>query len=298
MRAFVRFVTPGGETVELGHGDLIGRLWSAALCIDEPRISEAHALVSHRGDSLVLLALRGRFAIGKDPLTKLVLTPGQQIELAPGISLQVQHVAIPDSVLGIEGDGLPRQILPGVCSLVTRPRPSLLARWSGDASAVLWSSGAGWRLRVGEESAVPVLPGDEWTLDGRTFRAVAISLDTAQGGATLGSGGIDRPLRIIGNYDSAQIEVEAEVVALGGISARLISELVAFDGPVAWDVLAGEIWPDEDDKKSLRGKFDVALVRLRKRLRDHRIRPNLVHATGAGHFHLLLHPRDEVVDRT
>ena len=63
MRAFVRFRLPEGNSVELGHGDLIGRLWSAALPIADARISEADAMVSLRGQELKLLALRGRFAL-------------------------------------------------------------------------------------------------------------------------------------------------------------------------------------------------------------------------------------------
>ena len=82
------------------------------------------------------------------------------------------------------------------------------------------------------------------------------------------------------------------------MSARIISELVAFDGPVAWEVLAREIWDNEDeDRTSLRRKLDVNLARLRRKLRDRRIRPDLVRAAGTGHFELLLHERDVVEDR-
>ena len=38
-------------------------MWSAALHLDDPRVSEAHAMVSIRGSELKLLALRGRFQI-------------------------------------------------------------------------------------------------------------------------------------------------------------------------------------------------------------------------------------------
>ena len=47
-----------GDRHVLGVGDLIGRLPSAALVVDDPRVSEAHAIVSLRRAALHLLALR------------------------------------------------------------------------------------------------------------------------------------------------------------------------------------------------------------------------------------------------
>ncbi len=67
MRAFVRFQLPDGTQRDLYPGDIIGRLWSAALHVDDARVSEAHALVSLRGRELQLLALRGRFAVDSTP---------------------------------------------------------------------------------------------------------------------------------------------------------------------------------------------------------------------------------------
>ena len=73
MRAFVRLKDPDGVVHELSHGDIIGRVWSAALHLDDARISEAHAMVSLRGQELKLLALRGMFALGRKTLRELVL---------------------------------------------------------------------------------------------------------------------------------------------------------------------------------------------------------------------------------
>ena len=77
-----------------------------------------------------------------------------------------------------------------------------------------------------------------------------------------------------------------------------MSEVVAFDGPVPWEVLAKELWPGEDDRNLLRRKLDVNLSRLRKKLRDARIRPDLVRSDGFGHVELFLHDGDRVEDRT
>ena len=86
MRAFVRFRCPDGSIAELAHGDLIGRLGTAALHLDDARISEAHAMISLRGEELKLLALRGRFAVGNKPLSGLTLAEGQRISFARGLT--------------------------------------------------------------------------------------------------------------------------------------------------------------------------------------------------------------------
>lgn len=67
MHACVHLASADGQIHVLGHGDLIGRLWSAALCLSDPRVSEAHAMVSLREGQLRLLALRGLFAIDGKP---------------------------------------------------------------------------------------------------------------------------------------------------------------------------------------------------------------------------------------
>ncbi len=55
---FVRLRTHDGVTADVPPGGLIGRLPGAALRLDDPLVSEAHALVSLRGRKLKLLALR------------------------------------------------------------------------------------------------------------------------------------------------------------------------------------------------------------------------------------------------
>lgn len=298
MRAFTRLLLPDDKAVELGHGDIIGRLWSAALSIPDPRVSEAHAMVSLRGQDLVLLALRGRFAVEGKSRSSLVLEPGQVIALAEGLELRVQEVSLPAAVFAIEGDGLPRVAVTGVCSLLTRPRPELVPRLAPDAPAHIWGDGEGWCLSMGGVSRT-IKPGDAWTLDGRQFQAVALSLDGAARTATHLDGAVSRPLRIVARFDTVHIHPEgAEPLPLSGLAARLISEVVSFDGPVPWEVLARELWPDEDDAHLLPHKLDVTLSRVRARLRDAGIRPDLVRSDGFGNVEIFLHGGDQVQDRT
>lgn len=107
MNAVVRLLAPDGALWALGPGDLIGRMATAALPIDDGRISEAHALVSLPAGELKLLGLRGRFAVDGLPCKEVVLSPGLWVELAPGLGLEVIDVELPDHMLALQGEGWP-----------------------------------------------------------------------------------------------------------------------------------------------------------------------------------------------
>ncbi len=161
-----------GEVVVLGHGALIGRLWSAALLLDDPRISEAHALVSQRGPDLKLLALRRRFLVDGKPVTEVALRAGQSLRFADGIDYEVLDVEGPPTVLGMEAAGMPARALPGTVALITQPTPAFAPAAHPGAVAHVWCAAAGWRLRPRGGRARPLEEGDEIALDGVTWRAV------------------------------------------------------------------------------------------------------------------------------
>ena len=305
MRAYVRLRLPDGSVCELGHGDLIGRLPSAALHLDDVRISEAHALVSLRGRELKLLALRGRFAVEQTPVSEVVLRPGLSLLLARDLPVVVESVVLPDAVLAIEGEGLPRQVLTGVCSLVTRPRPALSSRYLGEASAWIWSAGEDWRIRMAGAVPRPLQAGEDLTIDGLHFSVLSVALERAGQARTRVKGGVAAPLHLIAYYNTAHIHRDGEpVFALTGISARIIGELVACGVPVSWRVVAREIWPNDINDindindNQLRRKWDINLSRLRRKLKDARIRPNLVRPDRTGNVELFLTVEDKVEDRT
>ena len=299
MRATVRLRLPDGSLHQLGHGDLIGRLPSAALHLDDARVSEAHALVSLRGGTLKLLALRGRFAVHGKPVSEVDLSAGLTILLARNLPVVVEECVLPEGVLAIQGDGLPRQTLSGVCSLVTRPRVELSTRYLGEAAAWIWSSGQDWRLRVAGGSSQPLEPGTEFVVDGRGFEVLTVAMEQAGLVRTQLGGGVATPIRLVSHYDTAHIYREGEPpLALAGISARVLGELVAVGTPVAWKDVAASIWPAVEDPHQLRRKWDIAVSRLRTKLRDARIRPDLIRPDGTGNIELFLGAMDEVVDRT
>lgn len=299
MRAYVRVRAPDGSHHELVHGDLVGRLSTAALPIDDARISEAHAMISLRERELKLIRLRGGLAFEGKPVNELTLRPGLEVVLAAGISLHVESLHLPSSVLGLVGERLARQVLPPVASLVPAAEGvRLQAGYVQDAVAWVWCTGSAWRVRVGERVA-PLAPGDRFEVGGETIGAVEIPLEAAGGAATRAVGGVEAPLRIEANFDTVQIHREgAAALVLGGTHARIVSELVALAGPAHWKVIAGLLWPDAAEPESLRSRFDVALSRLRRKLREARIRTDLVHTDGAGQVELLLYPHDRVADRT
>lgn len=302
MRAHVTLRTPDGALHHLGHGDLIGRLWTAALSIDDSRISEAHAMVSLRGDALKLLGLRGRFALDAGPVAEVVLAPGQRIRLARDFAIDVVDVVLPDTVLALEGPGLGRRVLSGVCALVPGPTVQLVPGHPPGAAATLWTQGDGWRVRVGDGPARALGPGDTLDVEGRPFTAVAVDLSAALRSATRQVDRVGVPLRVVAQHDSVHLFRAGEpTVALGGLPGRILSELVAFGGPTSWEVVAGEIWRDlaqEEDRHALRRKWDVNLSRLRGKLKAARVRADLIRSDRRGKVELVLYPGDQVDDRT
>lgn len=299
MRATVTLRLPSGEAAVLGPGDIIGRLWSAALHLDDARISEAHAMVSLRGQELQLLALRGRFAINGKPQARVVLRPGLVVELARKLPLVVEEVTLPARVLAVEAEGLPRQVLTGVCGLRLRPRPGLVAGYHADVDALLWSDGDQWRLRVGDQEPQAITPDSVAQVGALTVRFVAVSLDDAALEATRLQGTAHRPLRIVARHDTAHIyKDDVAALSLAGIAARLLSELATIVVPVSWESLAQPIWPDESDRTMLRRRLDINLARLRRKLRDAGLRGDLIRADGFGHYELLLYRGDQIVDET
>lgn len=295
MRAYARLSTPAGQSVALGPGDFIGRLSCAALYLDDGRISEAHAMVSLRGRELKLLALRGHFAIDGQPRDEVVLRVGLVIEPAPGLRLVVEEVCLPAQVLALEGDGVPRQLLTGTVSITTRPELRLWPRYRDDAEAQVWDNGEQWRVRIGDGPARELVAGERLVVGGRELRVVAVALDQAGGTPTRADGTMRPPLHVIARFDTVHIHAQGRLaVTLDGISARIVSELAALHGPVAWEVLAGEIWRGDDDRAQLRGRWDVALTRLRRKLREARVRPDLVRTGGTGQVELLLYPGDRL----
>lgn len=285
-----------GNVHELTVGDIIGRLPTAALRFSDPRISEAHALVSLRGQDLKLLALRGSFVVRKQAVREVSLTEGLKIELAPGLGFEVQTVMLPDSVLAIQGPGLKPTPLTGTCSLQLDP-VQLEPGYAREASAWLWEEEGFWTLRVGEEPPEQITAGQQVQIGGQSFTFDFLDLGSS-GEKTTHLGGEHMPLTIETRWDSVHFRLETgSTFVLNGVPARIFSELATIAAPVGWEPVAREIWPDTQDVKTLRTRWDNALARLRRKLRTAGIRTSLLRSDRGGNIELVLGPNDELVDR-
>ncbi len=299
MLAFVQLRLPDGSLCSLTPGDLIGRMASAALVLDDPRVSEAHALLSLRGAELQLLALRGMFAVNGQPTAKIALNVGQELVFAEGLALTVTAVQLPDALAALEGDGLPRQVLGGSSSLVVGPPPRLLPGTERDAQAWIWSSGPRWRLRIADAAPRDLAPGQRFEVGGRAFWLTTLKVERAGVDATEAQGRVGEALEMVAGWDTFQIGRAGQPpVVIGGISARMLSILAEVETAMSWEGLARELWPGDEDRDSLRRRLDVAVSRLRTRLRASGLRTDLVRASGSGHLELLRYPGDVVQDRS
>jgi len=298
MLANVIVQTQDGRVHTLLHGDIVGRLWTARLQLSDPRISEAHAMISLRGGQLKLLALRGLFALSGKPRQEVVLEAGQRIAFARGLEIRVLEVSLPGEVMGLIGDDLPAQPLSGACFLILRPNPALVSRPQGNPVAAFWSTGDGWRVRPtgGEEQSLTT----DWTLDvgGQRYRALTISLSRASQPKTQGIGAVSAPLHLELHWDTVHIHRDSlPPLTLRGRPARLISELAGAETGLPWEDLAQGLWDDQANRDRLRRRFDTVLCRLRGKLRGDGIRTDLVGFDGSGNLSLQLQPTDTVDDR-
>lgn len=299
MRAYAQLRLPDGQRRDVGSGDIIGRMATAALVLDDARVSEAHALITLRAGELRLLPLRGRCAVDGELVNEAVLEPDMVIEPAPGLELLVEEVKLPEGVMALQGDELPLQVLNSVVSLQIKPTPALLPRYVGDADAHIWATGSDWRVRIADGPIQALRPGQELIIQGRRFVALTTSLEHAVQSPTRGAGSYSEPLRIIARFDAVHIHRGGQLtLVLDGLQAKLVSELVSAQVPLDWDGLAGEIWRDTTDRSALRRRWDVLLARLRRKLRTSGIPTDLVRASGNGLVELLLRQGDVLVDET
>lgn len=293
----VTLATPDGGRVVLPPGAILGRSPTVACPVDDPRASEAHAMVSLRRGQLHLLALRRRFYVEGRPVKQARLRRGLAFELVPGRSFVVAAVSRPRRVTVIANRELGQRVLTGVASLYASAPPRISARFEGDADAHVWNMGEGWRIQRAGGAVEPLEPGATFEVAGVAFELARVPVDVVGCHTTQHASTVDARLSLLAKYDSVEIQrPNRPPEHVGGICARLLTELVAFAGPVAWSVVAAELWRDTDEPHTLRHRWDVTLGRLRGRLRELGVRADLVRTDGAGQVWLGLGPGDTAVD--
>lgn len=289
-------------------GNFVGRLATATIHIPDPRISEAHALVSLRGNRLRLMALRGKLRVDNEATDSVELVQGIQIALAEGILLFVEDVYVPASTLMLCGaEQGPVELIAATYSLVQgtglRPGLRLVAEYVDGAPAHLWiSAGALWISRPSAEPEMIAI-GRPYIIEGVTLQVISLPLSGTSDTVSSIMRAQDRQeegsLVVTARYTSVHIHRGGSTVVISGRPANLLGELVRFGGkPVPWEVAAREVWGAAQDRMLLRQNLDRTLQRLRERLREAKLREDLVRLDGTGNIELVLHPADRIVDET
>jgi hypothetical protein len=284
---------PDGRSIYARAGAIVGRLAGADVRIDDPRVSEAHALVSLRGRDLKLLALGGAIEVDGRRAPRAVLKARQSIRLAVGLELKVLDVVLPTSLIALEvGDAPAMELAFPTASLIHDGSLRLVRGFVLEARAHVWAEADRWRIRLGDSAPEELSEGGVWTIAGVELRAVRIPIEQIGAPSTIDRGRLHVPLRLHKTTDNMRIfEGEQEKVLLSGQMARILGAIT--DEPVPWHEPAGEVWPAERDPLVLRQNWDAALYRLRKRLRVAGLR-DLVRTDGTGNVALALLPGDRV----
>ena len=299
MSPYVIFRLPSGEMVKATPGSILGRLSSASVRIDDPRVSEAHALVSLRGSELKLLTLRGSLRVEGRRDADVVLEAGLRIYLARGVELKVVAVELPSSMtaLQIRSQGRPFgeqvELTRSVYSVLPQPEPQIVPRYVQSAPAHVWNTSDGWCIRLSGQERVQLTAGASFEVAGFSVSVIDVPLPEAGITETVVSNRSYTTLQIIDRDGTIHIHPQGKrSMVLNGKPAQIISELLCMEVLAPWYVVAGEIWPRTRELKVLRRNWDQCLNRLRKKLREGGIRDNLVNADGTGNIELFLLPGD------
>ncbi len=272
----------------------MGRLSVAAVRIADPRVAEAHALVTLRGRGLRLEALQGWLAVGGRHVGGIDLEEGQAIALARGLVVEVEHVVLPRTVLALEFTALPSGLpttheLSGSIYSITDVAPGLHPVMDLGAPAHVMSTGDGWCLRMGGP-VENISPGRRWTVAGWSVRAVALEIGVGEGVAPIEAERREElAMYITTRFNTAYFHVPGRPsFTLVDDPARVVGAMAARERSAPWDVVAQEIWPEVRDLSRLRERWDTALRRLRACLSEAGVRDDLVRSDGAGNIELHL----------
>ena len=291
----VRLRLPTGAVVSVAPGGIVGRAPTSAARIADPRVSEAHALVSLRGRELQLVGLRGRLCVDGEFEDEIALVVGQHVVLAEGVALDVVALELPDRILALElPSEAPRELCAPIYSLLARPELELVPAFAPDAVARIWSTGEDWNIQVGLSAPTLVLPGLSWTVAGQVVWARSLSLQEASAASTQGRA---RSLTVVARHTTVHLLRDHHApLVVDGLPGRILSEVALLGSPAHWTVVAREVWPHERDADNLRALWDRTTRRLRLRLREGGVREDLVRLDGRGNVELFKLPGDRVVD--
>lgn len=277
-------------------GGIIGRAATMHMRINHPAISEAHALLSLRGGNFYLLALRGGLAASGQSVTELKLAVDCEVQLTSDITVKVVELNLPDYALGIEvvnGHIIP--LMAEVSSLMPGSSLVLMPGWNQDAMGWIFSSGAGWTLMERGRVGVDLQAGQHHMVGGLWFSVVSLPASGMQVSTTEHQGRVFPAMAILFNETEVRIDVPGRPpVDINGVLGRILAELARFGKRVPWTAVFEAAFeePPWPDIALARKRWDSSVFRIRARLRDERLRVDLLYVDGQGNVELRLYPGD------
>ena len=278
--AAARFRLPEGPEVAVLPGGILGRLSTAALRLADPRVSEAHAMVSLRGQELRLLSLRGWLWVEGSHVSEVVLTKGLVVGLCPDLLLTVTEVSLPSTLLALRcPDGSVHPLhahLGEAASLVGGPPWALVAGHRLEARARL-TVADGWFVSVDAGPPVELLPGGRIGLPGLELGVEEVPF-VGGGADPTATQGSPRWTCAVELSLTRFWKEERPVLTLRGRPHQLLAELAAF-GPgevVDWRFVSTMIWTDVSDEQGLLNNFHKTLKVLRQKLLESGLPTTLV----------------------
>lgn len=251
-------------------------------------------MVSLRGRSIWLLALRGRMRVGGAPVAEVELEPGLAVELAPGLVIHCDAVELPPTVLAVRAGGLGAHVLLGTTSFYPGPPPTLRPGVDPEAAAVFYTLHNQWRIRLSGGASTPAEAGTVLNIDSVRIEVVALPVEAAARTRTRPT--LRPSLRFA--VGAGHVSVSQQGTALDdltGVPGLILAALLRARQPVAWRDLCESVWPDDrSTEASLRNRLDVGLARLRSRLRALNLTDVVVALDGAGYACLRVAPEDEI----
>lgn len=283
---------PDGRLVYVPPGSVIGRLVTSAVPINDPRISEAHVLVTHRGDSMWMISLQPQpiKVLGERSHRSVKLETGQRLSLTEGYVMEVIAVVTPDRLPQAQYRTVGESAWQTLGNLDGHEHYSVMP---GPLWAAGPQSGALFRLACGVDSwvlfspageAIPIEDLDVWSAGEWEFRFLWCPVGQAGIAKTMAKGHpfLDYSIEIGENF--------VRFIPLGGSLPReqltfvgqhrlLLLALLREPGPRRWQVLGAEVWDDwaELDRTARERRWNPAVHRLRKRLMEHGLDPDIIY---------------------
>lgn len=273
------------ELYTLVPGELIGRSDQAAICLDDPRISEAHAMVSLRGQGLKLLPLRGRFRVDGETVHEVLLSAGLCVELAPDLFMLCVEVILPNSVLSVVFSNLPRIVPSGTTTLYLTPRPRIKHGYDPSGAAILWAVGGRWRIHLAERGETLELESDlTMELGGERLELRQVPLLDTVYPSTRSTLEDPPKLERCGNGVKAWLDgPEERCVLITGIPGKICAALLDAGNSASVQEIIEVVWEgDLSTPSALRKRFDMGLSRLRERFTELGFEAAMIQLDGTG----------------